>query len=80
MTMGSYEGAEICLWTGLNLYITRLGTIIKKRDYWLYRLFFLDILRNVNGQQIDPTLKNVIKVFKNVGFSIYEEINSEFVG
>ena len=33
MTMGSYDGTEICLWTGLNLYITRLGTIIKKRDY-----------------------------------------------
>ena len=30
----------------------------------------LVILRNVNGQEIDRTRKNIIKMFKDVGFSI----------
>ena len=39
----------------------------------------LFILRNVNGQQIDCTHKNVIKIFKDVGFASDIETNSKVV-
>ena len=72
--MGSYDGAEL-----VGIYIlTRLATIIKKSDCGLYRVDGLVILRNVNGQQIDRTRKN-IKMFKHVGFSIDIETNSKVV-
>ena len=37
-----------------------------KSDCGLYRDDDLVILRNVNGQQIDHTRKNIIKIFKDV--------------
>ena len=46
MTIGSYDGAEICEY---------LAAIIKNSDCGLYRDDGLIILRNVNGQQIDRT-------------------------
>ena len=76
--MGSYEGAEICELVGIDI-LTRLATIIKKSDCVLYRDDGLVILRNVNGQQIDRTRKNLIKIFKDVGFSIDIETNSKVV-
>ena len=76
--MGSYDGAEICELVGIYI-LTRLATIIKKSDCGLYRVDGLVILRNVNGQQIDRTRKNIIKIFKDVGFSIDIETNSKVV-
>ena len=70
MTMGSYDGAEICELVGIYI-LTRLATIIKKSDCRLYRNDGLVILRNVNEQEIDCTRKNIVKIFKDVGFSIY---------
>ena len=76
--MGSYDGAEIFELVGIYI-LTRLATIIKKSNYGLYRDDDLVILRNVNGQQIDRTRKNIIKIFKDVGFSIDIETNSKVV-
>ena len=70
VTMGSYDGAEICELVGIYI-LTRLATIIKKSDCRLYRNDGLVILRNVNEQEIDCTRKNIVKIFKDVGFSIY---------
>ena len=70
VTMGSYDEAEICELVGIYI-LTRLATIIKKSDCRLYRNDGLVILRNVNEQEIDCTRKNIVKIFKDVGFSIY---------
>ena len=78
VTMGSYKGAEICELFGIYI-LTLLVTIIKKRDWGLYKDYGLVILRNENGQQIDRTRKNVIKIFKDIGFSIDIETNSKVV-
>ena len=59
MTMGSYDGAEICELVGIFIF-TRLATIIKKSNCGLYRDNGLVILPNVNGQQRDRTCKNII--------------------
>ena len=69
VTMSSYDGAEICEFVGIYI-ITRLVAIIKKKksDCVLYRYDSLVILHNVNGQQIDRTRKNIVKIFKDFGF------------
>ena len=59
--------------------LTRLAVIIKKSDCGLYRDNDLVILGNVNGQQIDLTRKNIIKIFKDDGFGIDIETNSKVV-
>ena len=61
--MGCYNGAEICGLVGSYI-ITRLVTIIKTCDCGLYRDNDLLILCDVNGQQIDLTSTNIIKIFK----------------
>ena len=78
VTIGSYDGAEICELVGIYV-INSLPTIIKKSDYGVYRDDGLVILHNVNGQQIDHIRKNIIKIFKDVGFSIDIETNSKLV-
>ena len=67
--MGSYDGAEICELVGIYI-LTHLATIMKKRDCGLYSDDGLVILRNVNGQQIDRTRKNIIKTFKDVDLAM----------
>ena len=59
--------------------LIHLATIIKKSYCRLYRDDGLVILRNVNGQQIDQTRKNIIKIFKDFGFGIDIETNSKVV-
>ena len=76
--MGSYDGAEISELVGIYM-LTRPAAIIRKSDCGLCRDDGLVILRNVNGQQIDCTRKNIIKIFKHVGFSIDIETNSKVV-
>ena len=76
--MDSYDEAKICELVRIYI-LTRLATIIKKSDRGLYIHDGLVILRNINGQQIDPTHKNIIKIFKDVGFSIDIETNSKVV-
>ena len=49
------------------------------RTLQFYRDNGLVILLNVNGQQIDRTRKNIIKIFKDVGFNIAIETNSKKV-
>ena len=78
VTMRSYDEAEICELVGIYI-LTRLATIIKKSDCGLYRDDGLVILRNEIGQQIDCTRKNIIKIFKDVGFGIDIETNSKVV-
>ena len=59
--------------------LTCLAPIIKKGSWGLYIDDGLVILCNVNGQQIDCTRKTIIKIFKDVGFSIDIETNSKVV-
>ena len=49
VTMGSFDGAEVCELVGIYI-LCFLAKLIKKRDCDLYRDDALLILRNVNGQ------------------------------
>ena len=47
-----------------------LAKLINKKDCGLFRDDGLLILRNVNDQQVDRMYKNIIKIFKDIGFTI----------
>lgn len=74
--MGSDDRTEICELFWIYI-LNRLAIIIKKSGCGIYRDDGLLILRNVNGQQIYRIRKNIIKIFKDVGFSIDIETNSK---
>ena len=52
VTMGSFDGAEVCELVGIYI-LCFLAKLINKKDCGLYRDDGLLILRNVNGHQID---------------------------
>ena len=78
VTMGSNDGAELCENVGIYI-LSCLSEILNKKDYGLCRDDGLLILHNLNGQQIDCTRKNIIKIFKNIGFNIDIETNLKIV-
>ena len=68
-TMGSYDGVEICELVGVNI-LSHLETILNKNEMGFYHSDGLIILRGVNGQKTDKTSKNIVELFKNIGFKI----------
>ena len=69
VTVGSFDGAEI--WELVGLYIqSKLEKILLKSNFGFYGDGGLALLRNLNGQQSDKVRKNIIGVFKNIGFSL----------
>ena len=69
VTIGSYDGAEICKLVGLYL-LNRLSTVIDKSIVGLYRDDGLAALNNANVQKLDRVKKDVIALFKEGGISI----------
>ena len=74
ITMGSYDGAEICKLVGLFL-LHELSTIIPKDLAGLYRDDSLAILRNSNGPNTDRIKKRIIKLFQKHNLKITIEAN-----
>ena len=72
--MRSFDGAEICEVVGL-LHPVTLEKILPKSNFGLYQDNGLALLRNLNGQQTDKVRKNIIGVFKDIGFSLEIETN-----
>ena len=76
--MGRFDGVEVCELVGIYI-LCFLAKLINKNDCCLYRDDGLLKLRNVNGQQIDRMRKNIIKVFKDIGFAIDVETNLKII-
>ena len=72
--MGSFDGAEICELVGLYIQ-SKLEKILPKLNFGLYRDDGLALLRNLNGQETEKVRKNIIRVFKDIGFSLEIETN-----
>ena len=68
VTMGSYNGAELCEFISTDL-LLQLHTIINKNEFGLYRDNGRMIQEYINGQQIDQLRKKIIKIFKKIGFN-----------
>lgn len=69
VTMGSYDGAEVCELLGLFI-LNNLSELIQKKDIGLYRDDGLMVLRNKRGRATDKIRKEVINVFKDINFQI----------
>ena len=78
VTIGSYDGAEVCQLVGLFI-LRKLSNLVEKLDAGLYRDDGLLFLRNANGRRIDITRKEIIRVFKSIGFQIEIAINLKSV-
>ena len=78
VTMGSYDGAEICKLVVIDL-LFLLANIIDKNSSGLYLDDGLILLGNVNRQNMDRIRKNVTKIFKEVGLKIEIRTNLKIV-
>ena len=67
--MGSYDGAEVCELVG-TLVLSTLANSIPRENCGLYRDNGLILMRNKNGQKMDRIRKEIIKIFKEIGFKI----------
>ena len=76
--MGSYDGAEICELVRFFL-LFLLAHIIDLNNSVLYRDDGLILLPYVNRQNMDRIRKNVIKIYKEVGFKIEIKANLKIV-
>ena len=74
VTMGSFDGAEICELVGLYIQ-SNLENILPKTNFGLYRDDGLIVLRNLNGPQMGKKRKTIIKIFKDIGFNIDIQTN-----
>ena len=54
VTMGSYDGAEVCELVGMFI-LSKLGNIIDKKNTGLYHDNGLVVLRNMNARGIDKS-------------------------
>ena len=76
VTMGSYDGAEICELVGLFL-LHELNTLMtdKAGSIGLYRDDGLAAVYNLSGPAIDRLKKDITKIFQTHGLSIITETN-----
>lgn len=74
VTMGSYDGAEVCELVGTHI-LSSVKEKIKNIEMGLYRDDGLIALKKTNGPQIDRTRKNLIEIFKSFGFGIDIVVN-----
>ena len=74
VTMGSYDGAEICELVGLHL-LDRLSKLLDKNSVGLYRDDGLAHLENLSPQQTENLKKKMFNLFKVEGLRITIETN-----
>ena len=74
VTMGSFDGAELCKLVGLFL-LSGLASIIGKSNVGLYRDDSLAILENTPGPDTECIKKKIIKFFKQNGLKITIDAN-----
>ena len=69
VTMGSFDGAEVCELIGLFL-LNNLSEKYGKNNVGLYGDDGLVLLRNASGPQSERTSKNITREFKRQGLNI----------
>ena len=74
VTIGSFDGAEICELVGLYL-LDKLSSLIGRKNVGLYRDDGLAAINSSSGPVLDKMRKNIIALFKNEGLSITIETN-----
>ncbi len=78
VTMGSYDGAEICELVGLFI-LNKLGQKFGKENIGLYRDDGLAITKSKSARLADKTRKELHKCFEQFGLNITAEANLHVV-
>ena len=78
VTMGAFDGAEICELVGTYL-LNMIGEKYNKDDVGLYRDDGLAIFKNTSGPQNERIKKDFQKIFKDKGLEIVIECNRKSV-
>ena len=74
ITMGSYQGAEVCELVGLYM-LEKLGERFGVANIGLYRDDGLGILTNASGPEADKARKDLIHIFKQENLQVTVESN-----
>ena len=74
VTMGSYDGAEVCELVGLYM-LNLITPLVGKNNVGLYRDDSLAILENASGPESERIKKKIIKVFQQYGLNISADTN-----
>ena len=78
MTMGSYDGAEICELVGIYV-LNTLENKYDKNSIGLYRDNGLAAFKTTSGSKADKIKKDVTKIFKETGLRITIQANLKVV-
>ena len=78
VTMGAYDGAEICELIGIFM-LSLLGTKYGSKNIGLYRDDGLSIFRNVSGPDLEKIKKHIQKIFKEKKLDVIIECNTKIV-
>ena len=78
VTMGSYDGAEVCELVGLFI-LNGLSSEYGKESIGLYRDDGLAIFKNISGLQAERIRKNITRHFKNHRLKITIQTNLKIV-
>ena len=74
VTMGSYDGAEVCELVGIYI-LSTLNEKYSDHQIGLYRDDGLGAFHNLNGQATDRIRKDIIKIFDSLGLKITIQAN-----
>ena len=74
VTMGTYDGAEVCELVGLYL-LNRLTNEFGKHNISLYRDDGLSCFQNISGPDSEKIKRKMCKIFKENGLNITVECN-----
>ena len=74
VTMGSFDGAEVCELVGLYL-LDKLSKLLGKDNVGLYRDDGLAAVKSTSGPVLDKMKKNIITLFKNEDLGITIDTN-----
>ena len=78
VTMGSFDGAEICELVGLFI-LNHLGKRFGKENIGLYRDDGLAIIKSKSARLLDKTRKELHKIFEQFDVKITAEVNLNVV-
>ena len=78
VTMGSYDGAEVCELVGLYI-LNTIALRYGKNQVGLYRDDGLAAFRNISGSRAERIKKDITKVFHDLGLKITIEANLKIV-
>ncbi len=78
VTMGSYDGAEICELVVLFI-LDQLAEKLDKENVGLYRDDGLALIKGTNGRNADNTRKILHDVFQQIGLKITVQVNHQLV-